>query len=521
MKENLSSASSSKRVARVRKLSKKFIKKKHPTGEGLVERTPIWRRLPKSLNLSRVFSFQNLNPKKVMALSILSFLVVIFFGGLLFSNLYYKNKILPGTKVGSLTLNQDPQEASQQLSKSIDQFKFRLNFKDQQTEHTPTELGLTPDLNSTIEEAKNLNHQIGFFKKPFAVFSRHHLSLSSNLDQKVLQDFLTANNYAQQIPADAKIEFNKDSGNFEVVSEVPGKGVDVEAFSKDLAQAYSKISPEEVKLNITDTKPSIKAPDIADLTERANSIIHQKIVINTPLKVYSPSYIEKKDWLSLTPQPESSRYLLSINTDAQKKYLDSTVKSVQRSPEARVVASIGSQEFVVQPGAIGYSPEDYTSVLESLNKIFPGAAGAELTLKFKEIAPPTQNIAASGGRWIFADLSEYKIYAYQGSSLVNSFLISSGARATPTPTGSYSISRKVRVKTMSSGGNPKSPDYYSVPNIEWVAYFKSGGYAMHGVYWHNKFGKQNTSHGCMGMSNSDAQWVYDFLEIGTPVVVVE
>ena len=155
------------------------------------------------------------------------------------------------------------------------------------------------------------------------------------------------------------------------------------------------------------------------------------------------------------------------------------------------------------------------------NQIFPGAAGAELTLKFKEVAPPTQNVAASGGRWIFADLSEYKIYAYQGSNLVNSFLMSSGARATPTPTGNFSVSRKVRVKTMTSGGNPNSPDYYSVPNIEWVAYFKSGGYAMHGVYWHNKFGKENTSHGCMGMSNSNAQWVYDFIDIGTPVVVVQ
>jgi lipoprotein-anchoring transpeptidase ErfK/SrfK len=521
MKENLSSASSSKRVAKVRKLSKKFIKKKHLVGEGLVERTSVWHRLSKYFDFSKSFKAQNPNPKKVMALSILSFLVVIFFGGLLFSNLYYKNKILPGTKVGSLTLNQDPQEASQQLSKSIDQFKFRLNFKDQQTEYTPTELGLTPDLNSTIEEAKNLNHQTRFFKKPFAIFSKRNLNLSSNLDQKVLQDFLTANNYAQQIPADAKIEFNQGSANFEIIPEVSGRGVDIEAFSKDLAQAYSKISPEEVNLDITDTKPSIKAVSLTDLTSRANSIIHQKIVINTPLKAYSPSLAQKKDWLSLTPQPESGSYLLSINTDAQKKYLDSTVKSVQRSPEARVVASIGSQEFVVQPGASGYRPEDYTSVLESLNKIFPGAAGAELTLKFKEIAPPTQNITASDGRWIFADLSEYKIYAYQGSSLVNSFLISSGARATPTPTGSYSISRKVRVKTMSSGGNPKSPDYYSVPNIEWVAYFKSGGYAMHGVYWHNKFGKQNTSHGCMGMSNSNAQWVYDFIDIGTPVVVVQ
>ena len=521
MKENSSSPSLSKRAIRFDKLSKKFRKKKPPTGEGLVERTPLWSRFPKSLNLSGVFSLQNLNPKKVMALSILSFLVVIFFGGLLFSNLYYKNKILPGTKLGSLTLNQDPQEASRQLSKSIDQFKLKLNFKDQQTEHTPTELGLTPDLNPTIEEAKNLNHQTRFFKKPFAIFSKRHLNLSLNLDQKVLQDFLTANNYAQQIPADAKIEFNQGSANFEIIPEVSGRGVDIEAFSKDLTQAYSSMSPDAVKLDVTDTKPSIKAVNLTDVTSRANSIIHQKIVINTPLKVYLPSLAQKKDWLSLTPQPESGSYLLSINKEAQKNYLESIVKSVARNPKARVVSSVDSQEFVIQPGASGYSAEDYASVLESLNQIFPGAAGAELTLKFKEVAPPTQNVAASGGRWIFADLSEYKIYAYQGSNLVNSFLMSSGARATPTPTGNFSVSRKVRVKTMTSGGNPNSPDYYSVPNIEWVAYFKSGGYAMHGVYWHNKFGKENTSHGCMGMSNSNAQWVYDFIDIGTPVVVVQ
>jgi lipoprotein-anchoring transpeptidase ErfK/SrfK len=58
---------------------------------------------------------------------------------------------------------------------------------------------------------------------------------------------------------------------------------------------------------------------------------------------------------------------------------------------------------------------------------------------------------------------------------------------------------------------------YNLPNVPWVMYF-AGANAIHGAYWHNNFGRP-MSHGCVNMRISEAQWLYNWASIGTPVVV--
>lgn len=108
------------------------------------------------------------------------------------------------------------------------------------------------------------------------------------------------------------------------------------------------------------------------------------------------------------------------------------------------------------------------------------------------------------------DLSDQTLTAYEGARPVYSTLISSGTARTPTPVGEYAIYTKLRSQTMSGPG-------YSLPNVEYVAYFYSA-YAIHGAYWHNNFGHP-MSHGCVNMRNIDAKWLYEWAPIGTPVSV--
>ena len=58
---------------------------------------------------------------------------------------------------------------------------------------------------------------------------------------------------------------------------------------------------------------------------------------------------------------------------------------------------------------------------------------------------------------------------------------------------------------------------YNLPNVEWVQYFFQG-YAIHGTYWHNNFGSP-MSHGCVNLTNAEAEWFWSFATIGTPVHV--
>ena len=114
------------------------------------------------------------------------------------------------------------------------------------------------------------------------------------------------------------------------------------------------------------------------------------------------------------------------------------------------------------------------------------------------------------GHWIDVDLSEQRLYAYDGDTLVDSFLVSTGVAAHPTVTGSYAVYVKYLSTTMAG------PGYY-LTDVPYTMYFYKG-YGIHGTYWHNNFGTP-MSHGCINMKTSEAKWVYDFSEVGTTVVI--
>ncbi len=125
-------------------------------------------------------------------------------------------------------------------------------------------------------------------------------------------------------------------------------------------------------------------------------------------------------------------------------------------------------------------------------------------------AKAQQPSVGNGVRWIEVNLSEQRVYAWEGSVLMKSFIVSTGTWRTPTVVGSFSIWNKTRIQTMSGPG-------YSLPNVPWVMYFYKD-YGFHGTYWHNNFGTP-MSHGCVNMTIPDAEWLYNWASYGTSVNV--
>lgn len=121
-----------------------------------------------------------------------------------------------------------------------------------------------------------------------------------------------------------------------------------------------------------------------------------------------------------------------------------------------------------------------------------------------EVIYPTVDIG-SDEKWIDIDLSEQRLYAYKGSKVVDSFLVSTGTYLHPTPVGQYAVYIKLRYTDMSG------PGYY-LPDVPYTMYFYEG-YGIHGTYWHNNFGTP-MSHGCVNMLTSDAAWLYNWSYVG-------
>lgn len=113
-------------------------------------------------------------------------------------------------------------------------------------------------------------------------------------------------------------------------------------------------------------------------------------------------------------------------------------------------------------------------------------------------------------KWIDVDLSEQRVYAYEGNNIVNSFLVSTGTWRTPTVTGKFKIYVKYKFADM------RGPGYY-LADVPYVMYFYKG-YGLHGTYWHNNFGTP-MSHGCVNLRTDEAGWLFNWAPIGTVVNV--
>jgi len=125
---------------------------------------------------------------------------------------------------------------------------------------------------------------------------------------------------------------------------------------------------------------------------------------------------------------------------------------------------------------------------------------------------------------ILVDISEQKLYAYQEINgeikLFLEAIISSGLDDTPTPVGNFEIFYKTPSRYMQGPVPPDLEQYYDLPGVSYVMYFSTNGLAVHGTYWHDKFG-QKWSHGCVNLKTEDAEKLYEFSDLGTEVIVQE
>jgi len=119
---------------------------------------------------------------------------------------------------------------------------------------------------------------------------------------------------------------------------------------------------------------------------------------------------------------------------------------------------------------------------------------------------------------IEVDLTNQRLYAFEGDRKVYDFLVSTGKWGR-TPTGTFTIWTKLRYTKM-SGGSKEKNTYYYLPNVPFVMFFsnaqvaKSRGFSIHGTYWHNNFGTP-MSHGCINMKTEEVAQIYEW---ATPVL---
>jgi hypothetical protein len=106
--------------------------------------------------------------------------------------------------------------------------------------------------------------------------------------------------------------------------------------------------------------------------------------------------------------------------------------------------------------------------------------------------------------WIDVELRQQTLALMRETEPLLVTLVATGNFENPTPPGLFRIRTKQAVGDMRSSPGEED-DVYDVEGVPWVQYFV-GRYALHGTYWHGRFGRR-TSHGCVNLSALDAAYV--------------
>ncbi|NLA29303.1 MAG: L,D-transpeptidase [Propionibacterium sp.] len=122
-------------------------------------------------------------------------------------------------------------------------------------------------------------------------------------------------------------------------------------------------------------------------------------------------------------------------------------------------------------------------------------------------------------RVLVTDIDGHQLTCYQNGEVVNTIPVSCGKPGMETMTGTKLIMDKQNPVVMDSetfGVPNTSADGYRT-TVNWAQRITWSGEYFHAAPWADyAHGYQNVSHGCTGMTDANALWLYNFTQIGDP-----
>ncbi len=213
---------------------------------------------------------------------------------------------------------------------------------------------------------------------------------------------------------------------------------------------------------------------------------------------------------------------------------DPVLEAPQASPTPEATVPAGETPAPTEAPEVDASAETYTvRVGDTLTQIASRLGTTVVALsRLNGIANPSQiyvgqvlRLTGSApahtgvGKLILVDLSDQHLYAYEGDQLVYSFVASTGAAPYYTRAGEFRIQSKIP-NAYGSTWNIWMPHWLG---IYWAGSTENGIHALpimsNGqVLWAGYLGSP-VSYGCVVLGTAEAELLYHWAEIGTPVSI--
>ncbi len=438
--------------------------------------------------------------------------LVLLVGGWLLCSTYQSKIAIAGT---TLPAHLNDASLAQALTKQVAAYKLTLQHPDGTKKSYPLqELGLTLDTAASIQATRQQQHELGHRLEWWQPVPA---SIKFKTDTTKFNAFIdNAAHITVQPSQDAVLSIT--DGTIVIKDAVTGKQYGLSQPQETLQAAASKLQPDPIKLQALSLNPALTAHSLEAYKPLLEKTLNQSITLTIGDKVITPTPSDIASWLEITPDDKTKKVDIAVNSGKVQAYIDQKAAADIHPAKAQVETKRpdGSTQVLVT-GSNGLDVPNKSETASAIAKNLLDGTGMDLSLPIREDQFQTINTGLYD-KWIEVDLTTKQLYAYEKTNVVKTEPISAGAPATPTVTGQYAIYAKFNQQDM-KGQNVDGSNYFQ-PHVRFINYFYKD-YAIHGNYWRplSYFGNINSSHGCVSMPDTEAEWIYNWAPIGTPVIV--
>ena len=374
-------------------------------------------------------------------------------------------------------------------------------YKTKEVVTTTGKLGVQYQGAEALAQAWQLGHSrpIQWLKDVWQEYTSPSLvHLHYTVSNQGIQDFIQTEVLTKVgAPVPAKLVIV--NGVVTVTPPQPGLTVQKESLTKQIIDSFEQAGDGDttyvqVPVSLIDSPISVKT--VQPLADQWNALSKIKLSLTSDAGTITPSPDEILTWFAPVQDDKGTISLV----------LQPTVITAYVNGQGHNLDVAGSSTVLVNQLATLLTQKDLPTTETIGLKSKPKAV----------VSTGNYTLGEYEGKYVYVNLKDQRLYLIDGTTLVKAYIISSGAWATPTPLGEFTI-------------HDKSPRAYSAAYGLYMPYwedFLNGEYGLHELpEWPNgyKEGANHlgvpVSHGCVRLGVGDAKEVYDWTSVGTPVSI--
>lgn len=449
-----------------------------------------------------------------------------------------KGKFLENTYINGVDVSGKTQKEAYDLvvENSVIPDKITLTKLDGSEITIPfSTIGYKDNVQVTVSQFYSQQNHYTWFKNKFkqtdfdfsSAFSYDKDKLKEAIRRKVIEAPGTTE------PQDAYIK--KEDDSFVIIKEVKGDKVDADKLDLlyDYVVGFVESGDYDVDLSKVNCyqDPDVLSEDLEGQLDKLNSLYDMEITYDFNYTTETLKGSEILDWITFDKDDPASGY--TVDEAKAMEYVEKLAEKYDTYGKDRKFKSTSRGDITVKAGEGCYGWWIYQDkTCEQLVEIIEEGSSANIEpiyyknpdSAYEYVCNPEWRTAESdiGSTYCEVDLKKQHFWYYKNGKLEYECDIVSGMPTAErnTPGGVYKVWYKEKDKVLK--GSLSTGETWNTPVTYWNN-ISTFGIGLHDATWHSYFGgdryKYAGSHGCINMPFDAAKFVYEKVELGTPVVM--